>query len=237
MRNRYLEKFDSMVKVSIKGNDVYNYLKRVMKQKVKIVRVIPISKKEIHIILKIDEYQKLIEYRSIYKIEVLKYYGKLCYVNRFKKYSILFLFLMMGILVIFFLSRIIFSVEVIHSDKEIRELLMDELREYGISKYYLKKSYFELEDIEDKILEKNKDRLEWLEIVSYGTKYTVRVEERKLNDVEKEFQYQNIVSKKNAVLVEIVAISGEKVKEVNEFVSKGDTVYLVLLLFQIIMLC
>ena len=107
MRNRYLEKFDSMVKISVKGNNVYNYLKRVMKDKIKIVRVIPISKKEIHLILKIDEYQKLIEYRSVYKIDILEYCGSVYYISKLKKYLLLFLFLIMGILVIFFLSRII----------------------------------------------------------------------------------------------------------------------------------
>ena len=224
MRNRYLEKMNSIVKIKVVGSNIHNYLKRMMKNKIQMLRVIPVSRKEIHILLKYSEYQKMLQYRSIYEISVLQFYGKLRFREKLRKQFILFLFLTIGVVFIFFLSKVVFAVEVVHSDREIREFLKDELQKYGISKYSLKKSYFDLENIEDKILSENKDRLEWIEIVSYGTKYTVRVEERKLNQEEQKFQYQSIVSKKNAVLVEIDAIRGEKVKGVNDYVSKGDTI-------------
>ena len=132
--------------------------------------------------------------------------------------------MILGLIFIWFLTRVIFSVEVIHQDKEIRTLLMSELKKYDIRRYSFKKSYEELEEIEDEILEDNKDRLEWIEIISYGTKYLIRVEERKLNQEEEVFQYQSIVSKKSAVLVQVDAIRGEKVKNVNDYVTKGDTI-------------
>lgn len=224
MRNRYLEKMDSVVKIKIIGSNIQHYLKRMLKNKIQILRVVPISRKEVHIYLKYKEYQKLLQYRSVYEISVLRYYGKLRFFEMLKKRFILFLFIGIGIVFILFFSKIIFSVEVVHSDREIREFLKDELCKFGISEYSLKKSYFELEKIEDKILFDNKDQLEWIEIVTYGTKYIVRVEERKLEQKKEFFQYQNIVSKKNAVLVEIDAIRGEKVKSVNDYVSKGETV-------------
>jgi similar to stage IV sporulation protein len=114
--------------------------------------------------------------------------------------------------------------EIIHQDKNIRELVSNELKKYGIVKYSWRKGYDELEEIEDKILEENKELLEWIEISLYGTKYIVRIEERKLNNDVSKFQYQSIVSKKDAVIVRIDAIKGEKVRLVNEYVSKGDTI-------------
>ena len=224
MRNRYLERMDSIVKIKISGSNIHNYLKRVMKKKVKIIQVIPISYRETHLILKYSEYQKLLEMKSIYEITILQYLGKLKWYQVLKKNSILLTFMVLGLVLIMFLSNVIFSVEVIHSDKEIRELLINELKKNEIHKYCLKKSYQELELIEDKILEDNKEQLEWIEIINYGTKYMVRVEERKLNDSEEEFQYQSIVSKKSAVLVQVDAIRGEKVKDVNEYVNEGDTI-------------
>lgn len=224
MRNRYLERMDSIIKIKIEGINIHNYLKRVMKKRVQIMKTIPISYREVHLVLKYSEYQKLLEYRSIYEITVLQYMGKLKLNQIFKRNTFLILFMLLGLLGILFLSRVIFSVEVIHQDMELRSFLIDELNSYGIKRYSLKKEYRELEEIEDKILEENKDRLEWIEITEYGTKYIVRVEERKLNQDEEEFQYQSIVSKKSAVLVGIDAISGEKVKNVNDYVIKGDTV-------------
>ena len=52
MRNRYLEKFDSRVRIRVSGNNVHNYLKRVLKKKINIYRVIPISRKEIECMMK-----------------------------------------------------------------------------------------------------------------------------------------------------------------------------------------
>ena len=135
-----------------------------------------------------------------------------------------FSFLIVGILVLVLLSRGISEIEVVHSDREIREYLLTELEKYGIKKYSFKKSYAELSKIEEEILQNNKDRLEWIEIVEYGTKYTVRVEERRLNSKSNDFQYQNIISRKNAVITRIEAFEGEKLKFVNDYVKKGDIV-------------
>jgi len=224
VRNRYLEKMDSLIKVKIKGSNINNYLKRVIKKKISIVRLIPISYREVHVILKYSEYKKLVEFKSIYEITILEMLGSKKLEERFKKNFLLILFLFLGLLVILFLSNVIFSIDVIHQDREIRNLLSSELKSRGIKVYSLKKSYDELEKIKDEILESNKERLEWIEIVSYGTKYIVRVEERKINKESDSFQYQSIVSKKNAVLVRVDAIRGEKVKNVNDYVSVGDTV-------------
>ena len=77
MRNRYLERMDSVVKIKISGSNIHNYLKRVMKKKVQIIQVIPISYREVHLILKYSEYQKLLNFKSIYQITVLQFMGKL----------------------------------------------------------------------------------------------------------------------------------------------------------------
>ena len=65
MRNRYLEKWERTVKIRIKGSNINNYLKRVIKMKINIIELIPISKKEAHVILKYSEYKKLLDIKSI----------------------------------------------------------------------------------------------------------------------------------------------------------------------------
>ena len=88
----------------------------------------------------------------------------------------------------------------------------------------MKKSYNELEKIEDKILEDNKDKLEWIEIIESGTRYIVRLEERLLNTKEDNDGYQNIVASKSAVITDIIAYDGEKIKAINDYVTKGDII-------------
>ncbi len=224
MRNRYLELCESRVKVRIKGRNVQRYLKRVIQDKIHIIRIIPISVREVEILLDYHEYLKLMEYKSIYEVKVLRYYGTKRLKTSFKNNSILFSFMIVGLALIFFFSRVISQVEVIHQDSEMRSYLLEELKRYGIKKYSFKKNYDELEKIEDKILSDNKDKLEWIEIIEYGTKYTVRVEGRKLNEAKNEHQLQHIVSRKNAVISRIEATQGEKLKFVNDYVKKGDII-------------
>ena len=224
MRNRYLENFDRIIKVKISGSNINSYLKRVINKHINIIQLIPVSYKEVHVILKVSEYKKLIELKSIYEITIIENLGGRKIAEKLKNNYLLLGFMIVGLVLVMLLSRIIFNIEVIHQDREIRELVLNELKRYGLVKYTFQKSYDELEMIEDKILENNKERLEWIEISLYGTKYIVRLEERKLNSLEEGFQYQSIVSKKDAVLVRIDAVRGEKVKQINDYVKAGDTV-------------
>lgn len=225
MKNNIIWKLNKIIEIKVSGKNVHNYIKRVIiKNKINILKLTYLNYKEVLIILKYEDYLKLSKYKSIYNIEVIKKYGRLKLIEKIKKNSILITFLILGIILIIFLSKFIFSIEVIHSSTEIRNLLYKELENYGIKKYTFKKKYTTLEKIENKILKNNKDKLEWIEIIESGTKYIIKVEERKLNNTKEEYQYQSIIASKNCILYEIDAIKGEKVKQVNEYAEKGDTV-------------
>ena len=61
MRNRTIENnIDSIVKVKIEGKNINSYLKRIIKKRINIIKLIPISYKEVHLLLKYSDYQKLI---------------------------------------------------------------------------------------------------------------------------------------------------------------------------------
>ena len=225
MRNRYLENFDNIVMIEIKGKNINAYINRLMKQKIEIIKLTPISNNKIHLILKYTEYLKIKKIKSIiYKTTIISYMGNLKIKKKIKKNSILILLIILCIFLLILLSRIIFSIEVIHQDKEIRNLVTEELEKYNIKKYELKKSYKELERIEDKILQKNKDKLEWIEINEIGTKYIIRIEERKINQNKEQKEYQNIISTKEAIITNVKAKSGEKIKTTNDYVKKGDII-------------
>ena len=136
----------------------------------------------------------------------------------------MFSFLILGILLITILSNVIFSIEIIHSNSKIINLLYDELDNHGLRLYSFVKSYDEIELIEQDILEGNKDTLEWLEIIRDGTKYIVRVEERIINNNLDDNKKYDIVASKNAVIKYISAVKGEKVRDINTYVKKGEVV-------------
>lgn len=224
MKDKILKIFSSSIKIKVTGRNINNFLKRLINNNINIEKVIPISHKEIDLIINYQDLDKVLKLKTIYNIKIVRYYGKLRIIKRIKKDIFILSSLLISLLLIYTLSNVIFKVEVIHSNKNIIKLVTKELEDNGIKKYKFVKNYQEIEKIKNKILEKNKDTLEWLEIIREGTKYTIRVEERIINNKPKDNKIYNIVASKNAVIKNIYAESGEKIRSINTYVKKGDII-------------
>lgn len=224
MKDKILKIFSSSIKIKVTGRNINNFLKRLINNNINIEKVIPISHKEIDLIINYQDLDKVLKLKTIYNIKIVRYYGKLRIIKRIKKDIFILSSLLISLLLIYTLSNVIFKVEVIHSNKNIIKLVTKELEDNGIKKYKFVKNYQEIEKIKNKILEENKDTLEWLEIIREGTKYTIRVEERIINNKPKDNKIYNIVASKNAVIKSIYAESGEKVRSINTYVKKGDII-------------
>lgn len=224
MKNTFLNKIESSVRVKITGKNVNNYLKRLITNKIELIDLKYNSHNEAVVTIKYSDYLKLKTVRSIYDVKVTNTYGKLRIRNKMKRSYILLSSIILGIALIIFLSNIIFSIEVIHTNKSVIELVGNELNKNGLKKYTFKKKYKDIKKIEDKILNDNKDKLEWISIDIIGTKYVVRIEERKIKNENNDNIYQDIVASKSGVIKKIIALSGEKKYEIDNFVSKGDTI-------------
>lgn len=224
MKDKILKIFSSSIKIKVTGRNINNFLKRLINNNISIEKVIPISHKEIDLIINYQDLDKVLKLKTIYNIKIVRYYGKLRIIKRIKKDIFILSSLLISLLLIYTLSNVIFKVEVIHSNKNIIKLVTKELEDNGIKKYKFVKNYQEIEKIKNKILEENKDTLEWLEIIREGTKYTIRVEERIINNKPKDNKIYNIVASKNAVIKNIYAESGEKIRSINTYVKKGDII-------------
>lgn len=224
MKDKILKIFSSSIKIKVTGRNINKFLKRLINNNINIEKVIPISHKEIDLIINYQDLDKVLKLKTIYNIKIIRYYGKLRIIKRIKKDIFILSSLLISLLLIYTLSNIIFKVEVIHSNKNIIKLVTKELEDNGIKKYKFVKNYQEIEKIKNKILEENKDTLEWLEIIREGTKYTIRVEERIINNKPKDNKIYNIVASKNAVIKNIYAESGEKIRSINTYVKKGDII-------------
>jgi len=224
MKDKILKIFSSSIKIKVTGRNINNFLKRLINNNINIEKVIPISHKEIDLIINYQDLDKVLKLKTIYNIKIIRYYGKLRIIKRIKKDIFILSSLLISLLLIYTLSNIIFKIEVIHSNNNIIKLVTKELEDNGIKKYKFVKNYQEIEKIKNKILEENKDTLEWLEIIREGTKYTIRVEERIINNKPKDNKIYNIVASKNAVIKNIYAESGEKVRSINTYVKKGDII-------------
>lgn len=224
MKDKIFRIFSSSIKIKVCGRNINNFIKRLIRNKINIIKVIPISYKEVDLIIDYNDLDNILKYKTIYDIKIIKYYGKLKVLKLLKKNIFIISFLILGIFIIYILSNTVFTIEVIHSNSKIIKIVERELYDHGIRKYTLVKSYEEIEKIEKEILEDNKEDLEWMEIIREGTKYTVRVEERIINKNENDNKSYDIVAAKNAVIKSIEAERGEKVKNINTYVKKGEVI-------------
>lgn len=224
MQDSILNKFQNVLKVKIEGRNLERFIHRMLKNKIEIIEVKYQNYKEAYIKIFAKDYEKLEEIKTIYNISIVDSYGLIKIKKRVKYNTFLIGSLIIGFIAIIILTNMIFSIDIIHNNKDVRKLLLNELNNYNIKPGTFRKDYKDLDKIKKNILSDYKDKIEWLEIERVGTKYIVRLELRELKSEPKVNENRNVVAKKSAIIKKIEAKSGEIVKNVNEYVQKGDVV-------------
>ena len=171
-----------------------------------------------------DDYKLLMKYKDIYHLSLYKITGYNNYKLIISQNIVFIISIIIGIIFLYLLSNIIFDVKIMTENKELVKIINNELEEDNIKKYRFIKSFSEKERIKEKILNDYKDKIEWIEIDRIGTKYYIRLLERIIHKENNEVNYQHVVARKNAVIKEIKASSGEVVKKINDYVNKGDVI-------------
>ena len=162
------------IRVKVSGKNSNYFINKLISKNI-LYSNLCIFSKYIEFDLDRKNYYKLIDIKTSYDISIVSYLGIYKYLFFFIRYVYIFLFIILGIGINIFLSRMIFSVEVVHSNSKIRELIYNDLEKYGIKKYSFKVSYSDKEKIVDKILSLEKNDIEWIEIEEVGCKYIVKV--------------------------------------------------------------
>ena len=209
------------IRVKVSGKNSNYFINKLISKNI-LYSNLCIFSKYIEFDLDRENYYKLTDIKTSYDISIVSYLGIYKYLFFFIRYVYIFLFIILGICINIFLSRMIFSIEVVHSNSKIRKLIYNDLEKFGIKKYSFKVSYSDKEKIVDKILSLEKNDIEWIEIEEVGCKYIIKVEQRKINSLDEECNYRHIISKKDAMITSISSSSGEVVKKKYDYVKKGD---------------
>lgn len=224
MKNNFFLFFKSKIKINIKGRKIERFIKRLADNKINIYNMEMINRNETNIVILKSDYLKVLNIKSIYEFNIVGGTGMIKIRKTLKLNSLILVFLVIGIIVLQILSRMIFSIEVVHTDKSIRNKMLSELEKYGLKIHAFKKNYDEVQKIKEQILTNHKDDIEWLEIENIGTKYIVRLEERKIKNNEESNEKRHVIASKNAIIKKIEAENGEIVKEINSYVNAGDII-------------
>lgn len=182
------------------------------------------KKDDVLLYVNMDNFNKIEKYFKIYDIDIYKVGGLLKYRLLLKKYNIFIITVLLSLIMIYLFSHITFDIRIMSNNKEIVNIIVKELDDYGIKKYHFVKSFNEKEELKKKILSDYKDKIEWLEIDLVGCVYNINVLERVVNNNSDDVIKQNVVSSKNAIIREIRATSGEVVKKIYDYVNKGDVI-------------
>ena len=216
--------FKSKILIKVKGKNINRFIKKLIVRKINILSLKYISNNEIIIIIYKKDYKKVQKIKSIYEIFEEDTFGlikikKLININKHLIFIFIFCFSCF-----YLLTHMIFEIEIVHTNKEIRNLLKEELKNNKIKKYAFKKNYNEIKKIKQNILNKYPDKIEWLEIEQEGTKYIIRAEERELPKKNINNKPRNIIASKDAVIKNVVASSGVVIKDQDSYVKKGDII-------------
>ncbi len=214
--------FKTYYKICVEGHNIRSFIKMLYKLRISLISI-KTNKNFFYAIVDDKNFNKIMNIKTSYNIRIIRTYGfnyfKDLLINNF--FFLLFSFL--GIVFVVLLSNIIFDVEIVHNDSLVKDKLYVELEKYDIKKSSLIKSYEYIQEVKKRILEFNKDDIEWLEIERIGTKYVVRFEERIINKkVEDTSKYRHIVALKEGIIKKIDAENGEVSVKVNDYVAKGD---------------
>ena len=219
-----MNKLISRISLNIKGKNINRFIKKLRSSNIDILNIKYVNKNEANIVIYRKDYEKLLKIKSIYDVSEIEVFGMIKIKRSINKNKYLIIMIIICFIIFKILTFMIFDIEVIHSNRDIRSLIRKELRINGIRKYSFKKSYFELSKIKENILNKHTDKIEWLEIENNGTKIIVKVEERKINKKEEDNTPRNIVAKKPGIIKKVIAKKGDIVKDMDDYVEKGELI-------------
>lgn len=215
---------NNYVKISIIGRNPKLYIKRCILNKFWYSDYKELSYKKVELKLKYEDYLTLLNKNSIYKLKIERVYGPIKYKKIIKENFSFFISFLLSLLLLFIISNLTFKIDIVHSDEKIRELVKQELKNNGISRFKFVPSFDNRKKIINKILLENKKKLEWLEIERKGSILIVKVTERKNNKEQESKEPRHIIAKKSGIIMKIEASSGEILKKKNDYVYKGETI-------------
>ena len=211
-----------LIKVKTKCNNYYSFLKKIQYLNLSIY---DIEYKDNYVYLKInnEDLTKLKKYLVSYKFQKEEDLGLFSLKKKIKQNHIFLIMVILGLILYSILTNLIVEINVFHENQDLRELVKEELDNYGVKVLSFKKSYKQLTKIKEAILEKYPDKIDWLEIETHGMAYDVKIEERIITDSKEENKICDIVAKKNGTIKHIKLEEGERVVDLNDYVREGDT--------------
>lgn len=211
---------NNFIKIKVITSNPNRVIKIIKSFNINIYQTIYDSK---YVILKINEkdYKKI---NKLYQIEILDEYGIKSFIKKIKNNILKLILIVFPIILIIVYSSIIIDIKIITQNSDLRSLISNELDRNNLKKFSFYLNENKLNDIKKIILERNKDKIEWLNIEKKGMNYIINVEPKVKADTEKQQTYCHIIANKEGTISKIISKKGQELKEINENVKKDDII-------------
>ena len=209
--------------VSIKGKNTKQFLTNILKQNINI-ELIRYKNDEILIKVSYDDYKKLKQMKTSYKIIIVKTSGSRRLKQLYQKYRLsLFIFVISVFFIIFMLNKIFF-INIETDNNKLKNLIKEELNKNNITLYTNKKSYNRLREITSVIKNNNLNSIEWIELEQKGVVLNVKVIPRVSKDIKEKTDYKDIIASKDGYIRKIYSRKGQLMKNIDDYVRKGEVI-------------
>ena len=207
--------------INVKDN-INRFINKCINYQINISEINYLNDNELTCKINLKDYKNIKKLNYYSYIRIVKYEGINGLKLHIKKYIYIYMLLLFCFIIMDILTSYIVKIDIIHENSKIRSLVKKELNNHGISEYSLAYSFDELQKIKEEILKDNPNTLEWMSITRVGMSYIVRIEERIINQKEKENRPRNIVASKDAMITKILTSKGESIVRSGDYVKKGD---------------
>ena len=160
--------------------------------------------------------------KKLYKIEILNEYTYKNLLKTFKNKIYYIVLIIIGLIIYLLFTNIIVNVSILSNNKELVKNLSKELDKNNIKRLTFKKNFIEINNIKEKILNNNKDKLEWLEIENIGMNYIIKLEERKISEKQIDEGNCNIIAKSDGMITKVISDRGTVLVKKYQMVKEGD---------------
>jgi similar to stage IV sporulation protein len=209
------------VLINVKGY-IKRFIDKGIKYNINFYHIDYLSDNEINVLINFKDYKLLKRVNYYSKIKLVKFEGLNGLKRHIKSYLFSYLLLLFSFILMDVITSYIVDINIIHENKEIRNLVQKELGNHGILKYHVGFSFEELQKIKNQILDDNPTSLEWMSITRKGMTYVVRVEERIIKVPPKEEGFRHIVSNSDALITKVISNKGEVLVRSGDYVKKKD---------------
>ena len=209
--------------VAIKGKNPKRLLGVFIRKKISMEQI-KYCDDQILIKVSYDNYKKIKNVKTSYKVDIVKISGKNRVKQLYQNNKVSILVFVISVFLIYFMSNLILFINIDTENSILKKTIKEELKNNGVALYTLKTNYKNLKKISFRIKNNNLNSIEWIELNQKGVTLYVKVIERLNSDNKDNNDYKDIVASKNGYIRKIYSRKGQLLKNIDDYVKKDEVI-------------